>query len=126
MASKKKAAAKAVKAVPFNSADITKASAYIQRLIQDAELRDNVRQAYDSSKSAYDRLTNGKAPHKALLEDKKLQRDLQQAAGVRPFGVLDADLGQRLAGAVLGDPRPQHPRRAVRAVAGAAGRRRQP
>ncbi len=82
MASKKKAAAKAVKAVPFNAADvanITKANPYIQRLIEDAELRDNVRTAIDSSKSAYDRLTNGKAPHKALLEDKKLQRDLRNA-----------------------------------------------
>jgi hypothetical protein len=82
MASKKKAAAKAAKAVPFNAADvanITKANPYIQRLIEDADLRDNVRTAIDSSKSAYERLTNGKAPHKALLEDKKLQRDLRNA-----------------------------------------------
>jgi hypothetical protein len=82
MASKKKAAAKAAKAVPFNAADvanITKANPYIQRLIEDEDLRDNVRKTIDSSKSAYDRLTNGKAPHKALLEDKKLQRDLRNA-----------------------------------------------
>jgi hypothetical protein len=82
MASKKKAAAKAAKAVPFNAADvanITKANPYIQRLIEDADLRDNVRTAIDSGRSAYDRLTNGKAPHKALLEDKKLQKDLRNA-----------------------------------------------
>jgi hypothetical protein len=59
---------------------INKATPYIRRIIQDAELRENVRTAYDSSRSAYARLTNGKAPTKALLEDKKLQRDLQQAA----------------------------------------------
>jgi hypothetical protein len=38
-----------------------------------------VRTAYDSSRSAYARLTNGKAPAKALMEDKRLQKDLQHA-----------------------------------------------
>lgn len=69
-------------AAPFNAVDmdtISKATPYIRRIIQDAQLRDNVRTAYDSSRSAYSRLTNGKAPTKALLEDKKLQRDLQNA-----------------------------------------------
>ena len=60
-------------------AQLSKATPYIQRIVQDAKLRENVRTAYDSSRSAYARLTNGKAPTKALLEDKKLQRDLQQA-----------------------------------------------
>jgi len=79
MASKKK---KVAKAVPFNPADIsniTKANPYVQRLIEDGELRDNVRTAIDSTKSAYGRLSNGKTPAKALLEDKKLQRDLTEA-----------------------------------------------
>jgi hypothetical protein len=69
-------------AVPFNPADlaaITKASPYVQRLIEDAELRANVQRVIDSGKSAYTRLSNGKAPHKALVEDKKLQNDLRQA-----------------------------------------------
>ncbi|MBV9796779.1 MAG: hypothetical protein JO039_01930, partial [Solirubrobacterales bacterium] len=48
--------------------------------IEDAKLRDNVRSAFDASRSAYGRLSNGKAPTKALLEDKKLQRDLRNAA----------------------------------------------
>ena len=64
----------------LKSVDISKATPYIQRIIQDAKLRQNVRTAYDSSRSAYARLSNGKGPTKALLEDKKLQRDLQQAA----------------------------------------------
>jgi hypothetical protein len=72
------------KAVPFNAADvasIAKANPYIQRLIADAKLRGNVRTAIDSTRSAYTRLSNGKAPAKALLEDKKLQRDLREALG---------------------------------------------
>ena len=53
-----------------------KANPYIQRIVEDAELRDNVREAYESARKAYGRLSNGKAPTKALLEDKKLQKDL--------------------------------------------------
>jgi hypothetical protein len=73
----KKSVASQVKSVDLSS--ISKATPYIQRVIQDATLRENVRTAYDSTRSAYARLSNGKAPAKALLEDKKLQRDLQQA-----------------------------------------------
>ena len=64
---------------PADIAGVSKASPYIQRLIEDAKLRENVRTLVDSSRSAYSRLSNGKAPAKALLEDKKLQRDLRQA-----------------------------------------------
>jgi len=49
-------------------------------LIQDEELRNNIRTAYESGRSAYGRLNNGKAPAKALLDDKKLHRDLQAAS----------------------------------------------
>jgi hypothetical protein len=83
MPSIKKKAAKASKSVPFSASDlanITKANPYIQRLIEDSSLRDNVRTALDSTKSAYDRLMNGKTPAKALLDDKKLQGDLRSAA----------------------------------------------
>jgi hypothetical protein len=69
-------------AAPLKSVDISsisKATPYIQRLVQDAKLRENVRTAYDSSRSAYSRLTNGKPATKVLLEDKKLQRDIQLA-----------------------------------------------
>jgi hypothetical protein len=74
---RKKSIPDQVKSVDISS--ISKAAPYVQRIVQDAKLRENVRTAYDSSKSAYARLTNGKAPAKALMEDKKLQRDLQQA-----------------------------------------------
>ena len=73
---------KAAKAVASNAADVTnivRANPYIQRLIDDAELRENLQKAIESSKSAYGRLSNGKAPHRAIREDKKLQKDLRQA-----------------------------------------------
>jgi hypothetical protein len=80
MASRRK---KVAKAVPFSAADlanITKANPYLQRLIEDSKLRDNVTTAIESGKSAYSRLLSSKAPHKAVIEDKKLQNDLRQAA----------------------------------------------
>jgi hypothetical protein len=52
---------------------------YIQRLVQDEKLRDDMRAAFESGRSAYARLSNGRAVHKALLEDKKLRADLQSA-----------------------------------------------
>ena len=61
-------------------AAVTGASPYVQRLIQDEELRDNIRTAYESGRSAYNRLNNGKGPAKSLLDDKKLHKDLQRAA----------------------------------------------
>ena len=61
-------------------AAVAGATPYVQRLMQDAELRDNLRTAYDSGRSAYGRLNNGKAPGKVLLDDKKLHKDLQAAA----------------------------------------------
>jgi hypothetical protein len=61
---------------------------YIQRIVQDAELRDEIRDALGHTRSAYDRLSNGKAPTKALMEDKKLHRELQQAASsLRDIGI---------------------------------------
>ena len=80
MASRRK---KVSKAVPFRAAElaaVTKASPYIQRLIEDAELRDNVRTAFDSGRSAMGRLSSAKAPQKAILDDKKLQSEMRSAA----------------------------------------------
>jgi hypothetical protein len=63
-------------------------SPYVQRIVQDPELRDNIRGAFETSRRAYGRLANGKAPSKALMEDKKLQRDLREAAAsLRDVGV---------------------------------------
>jgi hypothetical protein len=59
-------------------AKLARSNPYLQRLIDDAKLRDNVQKAVGSSKSAYARVSNGKAPRQ-LLEDKKLQKDLSEA-----------------------------------------------
>jgi hypothetical protein len=55
------------------------ASPYVQRVIEDAELRENVRVALDNAKKAYARLTNGK-PATKVLDDKKLHKEVRQAA----------------------------------------------
>jgi hypothetical protein len=72
---------KKAKAVPFNPsevASIAKSNPYIQRLIEDASLRDNVRAALDSTKNLYERLTDGKTSAKTLFEDKKVQAELRK------------------------------------------------
>ena len=65
-----------------------RSSPYVQRMVQDAELRQNIRDAFTVSRRAYGRLSNGKAPSKTLMEDKKLHRDLREAAvSLREVGV---------------------------------------
>jgi hypothetical protein len=79
MASKKKKAAKgAAGAVATGKA--VASNEYVTRLVEDEELRDNLRTAYESAKNAYSRMSNGKGPAKALFDDKKTQRELQNAA----------------------------------------------
>lgn len=54
---------------------------YVQRLIEDEELRENLREAFESARKAYSRATgNGKGPVKALTSDKKTQKELRKAA----------------------------------------------
>jgi hypothetical protein len=53
---------------------------YVQRFIEDEELRENVRSALDSARKAYKRMQNGKGPARALVEDRKLQKNLRQTA----------------------------------------------
>jgi hypothetical protein len=53
---------------------------YVQRFIQDAELRGNVLSALDNARSAYARINNGKSASKVVMEDKRFQKDLKNAA----------------------------------------------
>ena len=53
---------------------------YVQRYVQDEELRANVKDALDNARSAYARLTNGKSASKVVMEDKKFQKDVRNAA----------------------------------------------
>ena len=74
MAAKKKAA-KAQKA-----AIKARYNPYVQRVVDDEDLRQNIVQAYESSRDAINRLSNGKSPSKQIFDDKKLQKDLKKAA----------------------------------------------
>jgi hypothetical protein len=53
---------------------------YVQRFIEDPELRDNVRAAVDHARHAYKRMSNGKGPAKTLMEDRKLHKELHKTA----------------------------------------------
>jgi hypothetical protein len=64
---------------------------YVQRIIDDEDLRDNLMQAYESARKAYGRLTNGKSPTKQIFDDKKLQKDIRSAAS----NVRDASVALR-------------------------------
>jgi len=54
---------------------------YVQRLIEDDDLRDSLRNAFEAARGAYSRATgNGKGAVKAVTSDKKVQKDLRSAA----------------------------------------------
>lgn len=54
---------------------------YVQRLIEDEELRESLKDAFEAAKGAYSRATgNGKGTVKAVTSDKKVQKDLRKAA----------------------------------------------
>src|SRR4051812_44661220 len=74
MAAKKKAAKAGAAAMAVKN------SPYIQRIAEDEELRANLWQAYESARSAANRFSNGKSPTKAVFDDKKLQKDVREAA----------------------------------------------
>jgi DNA-binding transcriptional regulator PaaX len=78
MAAKKKAAKAGAGALAAGQA--IRSNAYVQRLVEDPELRENLRNAFESARKAYTRMSNGKGPVKAVTEDKKVQRELKEAA----------------------------------------------
>jgi hypothetical protein len=78
MAAKKKAATYGAGAVAAGKA--VRSNQYVQRIIEDEELRESFRTAFISAKKAYGRMQNGKGPTKALMEDKKVQKELKEAA----------------------------------------------
>lgn len=74
-------AARTKKAKKAATAAAATTSPWVQRLVDDEDLRDNFRVAFEAAKDAYDRISSdGKSP-KAIVEDKKLQKDLNKAAG---------------------------------------------
>ena len=63
------------------AAQTARSNPYVQRLIDDEDLRKNIVEAYESARDAYARLSNGKSPTKQIFDDKKLQKHIKQAAG---------------------------------------------
>jgi hypothetical protein len=53
---------------------------YVRRVMEDEDLRQNITDAYDSARKAYVRLSNGKSPTKQIFDDKKLQKEIKNAA----------------------------------------------
>lgn len=63
------------------AARTARSNRYIERLIEDEELRASLLAAYGAARSAYGRMSNGKPATTALFEDRKLQKELREAAG---------------------------------------------
>ena len=78
MAAKKRAAKAGAGA--YAAGKVAKENQYVQRLIEDEELRDNLRTAYRSARKAYARMSGRKGPMQAVTQDKKTQKELREAA----------------------------------------------
>ncbi len=63
------------------AAQVARSNPYVQRLVEDDDLRKNIVQAYESARDAYSRLSNGKSPTKQVFEDKKLHKHVKEVAG---------------------------------------------
>lgn len=58
-----------------------RANPYVQRLIEDEDLRHSLRDAFEAARAAYSRASgNGKGAVKAMAGNRKVQRDLRSAA----------------------------------------------
>jgi hypothetical protein len=71
------------------AAQSARSNPYVQKLIEDEDLRQNIVQAYESARDAYGRLNSGKSPAKAIFDDKKLQKHVREVAG----NVRDVSVG---------------------------------
>jgi hypothetical protein len=80
MSKKKKAVAAASAVSAARTVSAARSNPYVQRVIEDDELRDNVRVAFEAARDAYERVANGKAATKVITEDKKFHKDVQTAA----------------------------------------------
>jgi hypothetical protein len=79
MASKKKKAAAAAGGAA-GAAKAAKDNPYVRTVVEDDQLRDDIQQAYESAKDAFERLSSKKSKNvKGLMTDPKLQNDLKKA-----------------------------------------------
>ena len=72
------------------AAQSARSNPYVQKLIEDEELRQNIIQAFESAHGAYGRLSSGKhSPATQIFDDKKLQKHIRDTAG----SVRDVSVG---------------------------------
>ena len=64
----------------YDAYNQARSNPYVQRLLEDEELRDTIRAAFVSAAAAYRRVQKAKAPQKVVMDDKKFQKDLKNAA----------------------------------------------
>lgn len=77
------------------ASEAVRSNEYLRRLIEDDELRDSLLAAYGAARSAYGRVSNGKPLTKALMEDRKLKRELAEAAGALREASMSLKEGSR-------------------------------
>jgi hypothetical protein len=53
---------------------------YVRRLIEDEDLRESIKNAFDAARDAYARMANGKGAADTLIDDKKVHKNLKVAA----------------------------------------------
>jgi hypothetical protein len=53
---------------------------YLRRIVEDEDLRDSVVTAFDAARDAYDRLSSNGSVVDTMIDDKKVHRDLKEAA----------------------------------------------
>ena len=82
MAAKKKVAKAGAAAVA------AKKNPYVQKVIDDEDLRENLWTAFESARTAFGRLQNGKSPTQTIFDDKKFQKEMKSASeNLRDAGV---------------------------------------
>jgi DNA-binding transcriptional regulator PaaX len=55
-------------------------NAYLRRLMEDEDLRDSVKNAFEAARDAYERLSRNGRVIDTAIDDKKVHKDLKQAA----------------------------------------------
>lgn len=63
-----------------NAAKSAGSNPYIRRLVEDDDLRESIKDAFEAARDAYGRMANGKGAADTLIDDKKLHKDLKVAA----------------------------------------------
>jgi len=53
---------------------------YLRRLMEDEDLRDSVRDAFEAARDAYDRLSSNGSVIDTAIDDKRLHKDLKETA----------------------------------------------